>query len=377
MKEYFILFCFLFTCFFLKGQLTFSSEQLSLGNITEAYEIKGDIILKNSGEKKLFLMRADADKGLKVFATKKTLLPNDTCLLIISFIPESKGKFNKRIELITSDKATPYQLNLTGNLAQLKTDDKLACFYFGNRKNRNVKINTEPIVVTESKTPRDVSNRMPDNSSEPIVTYTPDVEEEIKKNLPNENPEGLSILEYKPNNILFLVDVSNSMKDSLKLPLMKTALHILINAMRDIDKITFVTYADSLKIIQQGVTGSDKKLLHELVNNLTARGLTKGNKAILASQKIVQQHYIAEGNNQILLATDGKFRFYPDDQKKWSLSQQIKPVTLSTVAFGNDKEAMNNLKEISQIGGGSFVHIKKSTFSEKLLEEIKFRSKRN
>jgi len=367
----------LFFCF-ANAQLSFLNKDTELGTIAEAYEIKGDVILKNEGDKKLFLLRADADKDLKVFASKKTLQVGDTCLLVISFIPNQTGKFKKKISLIASNRGEPYELSLSGNITKIKADDKLACFYFGNRKNSNVKINTEPIVVPENKEPRDNSNKIPDN-----VTQTPVLTESvaiITKSVTMSKVEGtneLSVMDYKPNNILFLVDVSSSMKDSLKFPVMKKSLHILIEALRDVDRITFVTYADSVKIIKENLSGADKQTLHQLVSNLNARGLTKGNKAILFSQGIAQKHFIAEGNNQLFLATDGKFRFYPDDQKKWLATQSSKKITLSTVAFGNDKEAMRNLNDIAEIGEGSFIHIKnKNSDEEKLLNEIKKRSKR-
>lgn len=212
---YRILFLILFSSS-LRAQLVFTDQQTDLGIIPEAYEIKGDVILKNESAKKIFLLRADADKGLKVFASKKTLLPNDTCLLVISFIPDSKGKFWKLIKLVASDKDTPYKLSLSGTLINLKQDDKTACFYFGSRRSSNVKIKEGPITVKESNEPRDVSNKIPDRSSEPIVTKTV---EPVVKNKEEQPDQGqLPLLEYKPNNIVFLIDVSNSMKDSMKLP---------------------------------------------------------------------------------------------------------------------------------------------------------------
>ncbi|MGZ4043944.1 MAG: VWA domain-containing protein, partial [Bacteroidia bacterium] len=292
-----LLFFFIVLFHFGYGQLQFSSQESDLGTIPEAYEIKGDIILKNAGEKKIFLLRADADKGIKVFASKKTLQPNDTCLLIISFIPDSKGKFKKSVKLVASDKETPYQLSISGTLNNLKQDDKTACFYFGSRKNSNVKIKDMPANIPESKEPRDVTNKMPDNSSEPIVTKT--VTSSVIKPKEAEDPGPLPLLEYKPNNIVFLIDVSNSMKDSLKLPLMKKAMYTLIDAVRDVDRITLLTYSDSVKIIKESVSGTDKKQLKEIVSSLKAKGLTKGNKAILRSQAIAQSHFIEGGNNQI------------------------------------------------------------------------------
>ncbi|MEO6302843.1 MAG: VWA domain-containing protein [Bacteroidia bacterium] len=364
---------FIFFGFFGHAQLQFTEQNTDLGSIAEAYQIKGDVIVKNKTGKKVFLMRADADKGVQVFTSKKTLLPEDTCLIIISFLPESNGKFKKKINIISSDNLKPYEVSVSGDLEKIKANDKTACFYFGNRKNSSIKTTTEPIVVKDTKEKRDNSNKIPDNSSKPII----DTIWEKPAVVLNENSNELSVLGYKPNNILFLIDVSSSMKDSLKLPLMKTALHTLIDAVREVDIITLVTYADSVKIIKEAVKGSDKKQLHEIVDRLKAKGLTKGNKAILFSQQLAQKHFIAEGNNQVIMATDGKFRFYSEDQKTWTQKQMDKNIVLTTVAFGNDKDAMQNLKEISEIGKGSFIHIKKRHGSEdKLLEEIKTRSKR-
>ncbi len=369
---------FILLCHFTNAQLSFLNKDTDLGTIAEAYEIKGDVILKNEGDKKLFLLRADADKDLKIFASKKTLQVGDTCLLTISFIPNQTGKFKKKISLVSSNQATPYDLSIYGSISKIKADDKLACFYFGNRKNSNVKINTDPIVVPENKEPRDISNKIPDPNNTAAITKTLITQQPTTVfQKPTTPSNELPLLDYKPNNILFLADVSSSMKDSLKFPVMKKSLHILIDALRDIDRVTFVTYADSVKIIKENISGADKQILHQLVSNLKARGLTKGNKAILFSQTIAQKHFIAEGNNQLFLATDGKFRFYPDDQKKWMNQQANKKIILSTVAFGNDKEAMRNLKEIAEIGEGSFIHIKnKNSDEEKLLNEIKKRSKR-
>jgi Mg-chelatase subunit ChlD len=371
-----VLFLILLSPAICRAQLNFTDQQTDLGTIAEAHEIKGDVVIKNSGAKKVFLMRADADKGIKVFASKKTLQPNDTALLIISFIPENSGKFKKKISLVSSDSEKPYLLQLNGNLDKLKADDKLACFYFGSRKKSNIKIKDEPVVVKDFKEPRGISNKMPDHPSEPVVTYTPPVT--FKEEIKNDDTTKLSILKYKPNNILFLVDVSGSMADSLKLPLMKIALYILIDEVREIDKITFVTYCDGTKVIKEGISGSDKKQLLSIVASLKAKGLTKGNEAILKSQAIAQKHFISEGNNQIIMASDGEFLFNETDYKKWKANQGDKKIILTTVAFGHDKKAIKNLKGIAEKGEGSFIHIqKKNAKEDALLEEIRMRSKRN
>lgn len=346
-----------------------------IGTQEQIYKIKADYVVQNNLGKNLYLLRADAEKGITIRTSKKTIKPNDTALLVVEFIPEQTGKFTKAISLVTSADGQPYKLSISGNIKSIKTDDKTACFYFKRPNNQGVKNTTVPIVVNEPDKPRDNSNKIPDNSSAP-VTHEPEVKEpEIKKPAKPKNETLLDEDLYKPNNIIFLVDVSSSMKDSAKLPVMQQALHNLIEALRPTDKITFITYADSVKLLRDGISGDQKENLNEVVDRLKARGLTKGNKAILYSLDVALKNYISGGNNQIILATDGKFRFYSEDQQKYMTKQGDKQVLLTTVAFGNDKDAMANLKDIARIGKGNFIHIKnKNKAKDQLMDEIKANS---
>ncbi|WP_317899981.1 VWA domain-containing protein [Aurantibacillus circumpalustris] len=366
---YFLLFLPLFSI----SQISFSEQYIDLGNIKEAYEIKGDVVLTNTSSKKIFLMRADADQGVKIYTTKKTLLPNDTCLLVISFIPEHNGKFKKKINLVSTDKETPYELTLAGNIATVKTNDKMACVYFGKRKTNPVSINEEPIVIPNTPVKRDNSNKLPRSSEPLIITGTPKPELPLKEVV----IDKFSKENYKPNNILFLLDISSSMRDSLKLPIMKTALHRLIDAARDIDTISLVTYASKVNLLSEAICGTNKQNLHTLVDSLKAKGMTSGRTAILFSQLLSQKHFIEEGNNQIIMASDGEFKFERDDFLTWKKRQQEKKIIITTVAFGEDKTALRNLKDIANKGEGSFIHLnQKSGSEETLLEEIKLRSKK-
>lgn len=378
-RTFFLLISLPFLC---QSQLNFSEQKMDLGSIEEAYELKGDIVIANASSKKIFLMRADADRGVKIYTSKKTLLPDDTCLLVISFLPEENGKFNKQIKLVSSDKETPYLLSLSGNIKHIKANDKMACVYFGKRKPPTSGVRSEVIIVPENTTKRDNSNKMP--GSDPSAelkptkpTYTAKTDS-VKRSSPKKPANtGFTEAEYKPNNILFLVDVSSSMRDSIKLPLMKLALHKLIDEVRNIDTITLVTYAYKVSVLKEAVSGADKKTLHALVDSLKAKGMTAGKTAILFSQQLSQKHFIHHGNNQIIIATDGKFKFEREDYLKWKENQRDTKIILSTVAFGNEKEALKNLKDIASKGDGSFIHIKtKSGCEAQLLNEIKERSRR-
>ncbi|MDF2448472.1 MAG: von Willebrand factor type [Bacteroidota bacterium] len=367
----------LFIFFVCSASFLFSQNNLikvdqsdkDIGVVENIYKIKVDYILQNNQEKNLYLLRADALKGITIHTSKKTIRPKDTALLVIEFVPQKTGKFNEYVNLVTSAEGTPFKLSLSGNIKSIKTDDKTACFYFKKPNNAGVKI-TEPIVVVESTKPRDVSNRIPDHTVN-IENKKPEVNVETKP-VDTKDEALLDDKLYKANNIIFLVDVSNSMKDTNKLKLMQVALHDLIDVLRPKDRITFITYADSVRIIKGGTNGNHKKELHEVVDKLKAKGLTKGNKAILFSLDVAITNYIPNGNNQIILATDGKFRFYPDDQKLYKIKQGEKSIKLSTIAFGNDKEAIKNLKDIAEIGNGNFIHIKsREKAKEQLLNEIK------
>ncbi len=377
LKElFFSLFILLTSSLFSQNSLIGIDEKdKDIGTQENIYKVKTEYILQNNQAKNLYLLRADALKGMTIHASKKTIKPGDTTLILVEFIPQQTGKFNESISLVTSADGIPFKMSLSGNIKSIKTDDKTACFYF--KKPNTLAVKTmEPIVVVEPTKPKDSSNKIPDNTSTSSVTSpNPQFTNPIKTETINSVAEQKIELDeklYKPNNIIFLVDVSSSMRDTNKLKVMQFALHHLIENLRSIDKVTFITYADSVKIIREGLTGNQKEELNDVVNRLKAKGMTKGNKAILFSLDVAMKNYISNGNNQIILATDGKFRFYPDDQKKYSLNKGDKNIKLSTIAFGNDKDAMKNLKEIAEIGKGNFIHIKnRNKAKEQLMEEIK------
>lgn len=361
--------------------ITIDETNKDIGIQENIYKIKADFIIANHQSKNLYLLRADAEKGITIKPSKKTIQPNDTALISVEFIPKNTGKFNEAINLITSADGLPFKISLSGNIKSIKTDDKTACFYFGKPNTAGVKT-IEPIVVVENNKPKDTSNKIPDNTTtiptttpyptHTITTQNPIVASETKEPTPIKDKTILDEALYKPNNIVFLVDVSSSMADTSKLKVMQHALHYLISVLRPTDKISFITYADSVHVLRDGINGDQKDDLNAVVNKLKARGSTRGRKAIFFSLDIALKNYIDEGNNQILLATDGKFRFYSEDQQTYLTKQGSHHIKLTTIALGNDKDALKNLKEIAEIGKGNFIHIKnKNKGQEQLLNEIK------
>ncbi len=382
-----IVFLFIANKHFAQNSLVGIDEQnKDIGTVEQIYKVKADFIITNNQSKNLYLLRADAEKGITIQTSKKTIKANDTTVIVVEFIPQKTGKFTKTIDLITSADGAPFRMSLSGNVQSIKTDDKTACFYFKKPNNAGVK-NIEPIVVVENNKPKDNSNKIPDNTNQPnthtnttpvktntVIAVTQTVAP-VKTNTVHTTPKKTGELDedlYKPNNIIFLVDVLSSMKVTSKLKVMQYALHYLIDELRASDKITFITYADSVKTLRSGISGANKEDLHAVVNLLKAKGITKGKKAILYSLDVALKNYIEGGNNQIMLATDGKFRFDVEDQQSYKTRQGSKKVMLTTIAFGDDKDAMKNLKEIAQVGKGNFIHIKsKAKAKQQLLEEVK------
>lgn len=151
----------------------------------------------------------------------------------------------------------------------------------------------------------------------------------------------------------------------------------MITNLRDIDKISIVTYADSILLKCQAFPGTEREKLKNILDPLYAKGYTRGAKAVLFSLDIALKNYISEGNNQLFLATDGKFTFSEAYQKEWIKKTTGKDVILSVVGLGNDEEAMKNLQGIAKFGKGSFIHIKDFEKDKTLLiDEIKLRSER-
>jgi Mg-chelatase subunit ChlD len=184
---------------------------------------------------------------------------------------------------------------------------------------------------------------------------------------------------YKPNNIVFLIDISGSMKEPEKLPLLKQSMVKLMEPIRPIDKITIVTYGTDVRIAVPTVAGNEKKRVLELIDTLKASGVTAGSKGIQTAYTIAQEQFISGGNNQVILATDGAFRVNVKDRKMIEQSSKNPNQTtiLSVIGFGCKPDALKMLGELTKQGAGSLIQVNNSNQAENaLLDEIKNRSKR-
>jgi Mg-chelatase subunit ChlD len=343
------------------------------GKLFNVYQLQSEFILRNSGSGIAYLLRAEADRDLKVWTSKKSIEPGDTALVVVHFKPKKKGRFKHKVKLISGESVEPIVLKISGNIRKLKPDDKTACFYFKNRRPARRK-QDDPIVIS-------IPPRNYENIEEAVIFQSDSAPSDISvKTKKTDTAKKIITLlppeEFKPNNIIFLIDVSGSMADSTKLRWLKLSIKKLIENIRPQDKVSLVCYSDSVRSIAEGLSYGNKNKLIQLTDSIKAKGNTKGNKAIHFALNMAIRNYLPEGNNQIILASDGVFAFNNADYKKWTDLVGDKNILLSAIAFGKDAKAIKNLTEISQRGNGSFIHIRSRTQASKaILEEIEFRSK--
>src|SRR5690606_13421406 len=119
------------------------------------------------------------------------------------------------------------------------------------------------------------------------------------KDIPTEN--------LPSSNFVFLIDVSGSMYDANKLPLVKSSLKLLIDQLRDKDKVAIVTYAGNACVRLGSTAGNQKMKINEIIDGLEAGGSTAGGDGLKMAYNLARKNFIKDGNNRIVMATDGDF----------------------------------------------------------------------
>lgn len=336
-----------------------------LGKIEQVNSIQVEYIITNPFSTKIYLMRADAEPGVKVKAGKKTILPGDTTLIQVFYPVELPGDYEKTVKLVISAVNDPVPLKFKAKVLSVKSTGSTACYTFHKASGKPALV-----VVPELKEAKPVITQ---NVQKPI--YVP-VPKDTVQALPETSQVVLNPLIYKPNNLVFIIDNSGSMAKDHKFELLKKALDSLINIVRPQDKISFLTFADSVILHISGANSDKKTELKNIVSKLKVKGITRGAKAVLAAEDVAIDNYIPEGMNQVFLVTDGKFPFYKGHYVQWLSKKGDKQLFLSTIAIGNDKEGVENLKNIASYGDGAFVKIKNEGNIKDLIDKIKEKSKR-
>lgn len=208
-----------------------------------------------------------------------------------------------------------------------------------------------------------------DTSRSEIVSATP------PDTMPDFDESGRLSQKYALNNVVFLIDVSSSMRNEEKLPLLKESMKSMVEVLRPEDRVTIITYASSTKVLLQSVPGDHKEELYAVIDSLYALGYSKGADGMEMAYNVALRNFIDNGNNQVILATDGLFN--SNDLTKDDLYQMAdvrareNRVRISVVGFGKNKDAISFLEQLSQSGMGNFIKINSDTEARTaLVQEI-------
>jgi Ca-activated chloride channel family protein len=117
----------------------------------------------------------------------------------------------------------------------------------------------------------------------------------------------IDVSDLPPSNLTFLVDVSGSMMSPDKLPLVQQSLKLLVDQLRPSDRVSLVAYAGNAGLVLPPTSGDQKTRIKEAIDNLEAGGSTAGGAGIQLAYKTAREHFIKEGNNRVVLCTDGDF----------------------------------------------------------------------
>ena len=162
------------------------------------------------------------------------------------------------------------------------------------------------------------------------------------------------------NNLVFLIDVSGSMQGPGRLPLVKDALRILVNNLREQDRVSIVVYAGAAGCVLPSTSGAQKNTILDALNGLEAGGSTAGGAGIQLAYKIAKENFVKGGNNRIILATDGDFNVGASSES--ALTQMIEEkrkdgVFLSVLGFGMGNYKDNKMEQLADKGNGNYAYI--------------------
>ncbi len=161
-------------------------------------------------------------------------------------------------------------------------------------------------------------------------------------------------------NLVFLIDVSGSMEDANKLPLAVRGFKLLLEELKPTDTVSIVTYASGDQVVLDGVRASDKTRIMEALDSLTAGGGTAGAAGITTAYELAQKHFVKEGNNRVILATDGDLNIgisSEGDLTRLIEQKRDSGVFLSVLGFGTGNYKDNKLEALADHGNGNYAYI--------------------
>jgi Mg-chelatase subunit ChlD len=426
----------------LSAQVVFNTSHHNLGEINKEDKKYFDFTLTNAGTKTAHLLRIEEPYGIDVKFSKKQILPDSTIIVRIKYTPKKKGKFKKDVPVWLSVNNEPITLTIEGDAKSFDINESLKCPDFKTKnqpkdlkaqmqikvvdvntkepiKNATIQVIWDGLNYKQLKTDKNgiilqnlkwdiyyfvvtaegygskeqdfyvnqknnfLEFELGEPTEEELIVAKEDtiVEEEmVIEKEDTISTKELPVNLFAPNNVVFCIDVSVSMKQKGRLDLLKASMMELLNGLRPIDKLAIVTYASSTEVVLESQYVTDKASIMELIKELTAGGYTAGGKGIKKAYQVARENKIEGGNNQVLIATDGAFNLDKGGDKGILRNVEAnynKGVSISVVGVKNEKWTVKSMSSIAKTGHGHYIHIKSYEQAKSvLMNEIKTNSRK-
>ncbi|MBK7477689.1 MAG: von Willebrand factor type A domain-containing protein [Haliscomenobacter sp.] len=173
-----------------------------------------------------------------------------------------------------------------------------------------------------------------------------------------------------PSNLVFLIDVSGSMDQPNKLPLLKASFKLLADQLREQDRVAIVVYAGAAGLVLPPTPGSDKQAIKAAIDKLEAGGSTAGGAGIQLAYRIAKENLAKNGNNRVILATDGDFNVGISSEGELVRlieKERESGVFLTALGFGMGNYKDHKMQELADKGNGNHYYIDEIEEAKKVL----------
>ena len=180
----------------------------------------------------------------------------------------------------------------------------------------------------------------------------------------------IDMQDLPPNNLVFLLDVSGSMTSPDKLPLLKQAMRLLVNELREEDRVAIVVYAGSAGLVLPSTPGNEKETILDAIESLEAGGSTAGGAGIRLAYDVARRSHLRGGNNRVILATDGDFNVgVSSDAEMIRLIEERRGqgTFLTVLGFGTGNLKDSKMEALADHGNGNYAYIDDVSEARKVL----------
>jgi Ca-activated chloride channel family protein len=174
------------------------------------------------------------------------------------------------------------------------------------------------------------------------------------------------------SNLVFLLDVSGSMNERNKLPLVKQSMRMLVDQLTERDHVAIVVYAGASGLVLPSTSGNNHDTIIAALDRLEAGGSTNGASGLQLAYETAQQHFVRDGINRVILCTDGDFNVgvTSQDELVRLIEDKAKSgVFLSALGFGMGNYKDATLEKLADKGNGNYAYIDTPREARKVLVE--------